>query len=225
MVDTTEKLQNRYKLDGIIYQEDNFFVNIKRVIEFCQILQERNLDIGWKANCRISYLVDKDLSFFSVVEKSGCKLLQFGVESGSDRILKILKKRITTEQVMAVNRKLARTNIKCRYNFMIGVPGETLEEMKMTLRFIKTLKKENRNLESCFLNIYTPWPGTDLYWKSVQEGFVPPQTLEAWASFNWNETLMPWIDRKTARFMKEVSTQYLNKSDYFKQVSRCLGEL
>jgi len=159
-----------------------------------------------------------------MLEKSGCKLLQFGVESGSDRILRLLRKHITTQQVISVNRKLARANIKCRYNFMIGVPSETLEEMRMTLRFIKTLKKENQNLESCFLNIYVPWPGTDLYWKSVQEGFVPPRTLESWASFNWNETLMPWIDTKTARFMKKISMEYLDESGYFKQVSGCPRE-
>jgi radical SAM superfamily enzyme YgiQ (UPF0313 family) len=218
MVDITEKLKNRYKINGIIYQEDNFFANIQRVLEFCRILQERNLDIGWKANCRISYLVDKDLSFFCVLEKSGCRVLQFGVESGSDRILGILRKGITVEQVTMVNRKLARANIKCRYNFMIGIPGETYEETKMTLRFIQTLKKQNRNLESCFLNIYTPWPGTELYWRSIENGFVPPQTLESWSSFNWNETLMPWIDKKTAKTMKNISGDYLTKSGYFEQV-------
>jgi len=218
MVDITEKLKKRYKIDGIIYQEDNFFANMQRVLEFCRILQERNLDIGWKANCRISYLVDKDLNFFSMLEKSGCKVLQFGVESGSDRILGILRKGITVEKVIMVNRKLARANIKCRYNFMIGIPGETYEEMKMTLRFIQTLKKQNRNLESCFLNIYTPWPGTELYWRSIENGFVPPQTLESWASFNWNETLMPWIDRKTAKTMKNISSEYLTKSGYFEHI-------
>jgi len=218
MVDITEKLKKRYKIDGIIYQEDNFFANMQRVIEFCRILQERSLDIGWKANCRISYLVDKDLNFFGMLEKSGCRVLQFGVESGSDRTLGILRKGITVEQAIMVNRKLAKANIKCRYNFMIGIPGETYEEMKMTLQFIQTLKKQNRNLESCFLNIYTPWPGTELYWRSVENGFVPPQTLESWASFNWNETLMPWINRKTAKAMKNISSEYLTKSGYFGQV-------
>jgi len=224
IVDKTEKLKERYKLDGIIYQEDNFFVDMKRVTQFCQLMRERYLDIGWKANCRISYLIDKDLSFFDMLEKSGCKVLQFGVESGSDRILEILKKRITTKQIIVVNRKLAKTNIECRYNFMIGIPTETREEIEMTLRFIDVLKRENRNLESCFLNIYTPWPSTDLYLKSIQEGFVPPRTLEEWGSFNWNETLMPWIDKKTARFMRKISSEYLTNSGYFKQVSRCSGE-
>jgi len=216
MVARTVRLKERFKLDGIIYQEDNFFADMRRVEDFCRIIQEKNVDIRWKANCRISYLARKNKRFYDMLEKAGCKLLQFGVESGSDRILKILRKHTTTQQILEVNRKLAETRIECRYNFIVGIPTETIEEIQTTLKFIEVLKRDNPNLKSSFVNIYTPWPGTELYAKSIQEGFISPRKLEEWAQFNWNDALMPWIDKKTARFMRRVSSRYLTKSKFFK---------
>jgi anaerobic magnesium-protoporphyrin IX monomethyl ester cyclase len=215
-VERTEYLREKYKLDGIVYQEDNFFADVRRVTEFCRLMRERNIEIGWKANCRISYLAEKHADFLNMLEESGCRLLQFGVESGSDRILKVLNKRTTVDEIQAVNRELGKSNLKCRYNFMVGIPGETLEEAKMTLGLIEILRRENANLESCFVNIYTPWPGTELYWRSIKEGFVPPKTLEEWASFNWNETKMPWISGESKRFLESISKQYFgNTSEFF----------
>ena len=95
--------QSNFNLDGVIFQEDNFFVNTRRVKKFCEKIEE--IEIGWKANCRIEYLINKDTSFFEMLENAGCKLLQFGVESGSNRILDLLNKRITSEDILKVNKK------------------------------------------------------------------------------------------------------------------------
>jgi radical SAM superfamily enzyme YgiQ (UPF0313 family) len=215
MVERTESLKERYKLDGIIYQEDNFFASMSRVVDFCNLMIRRNVGIGWKANCRISYLVDKGIDFFSLLEESGCKLLQFGVESGSDRILNLLNKQTTVSQITSVNKKLGKSKLKCRYNFIVGLPGETDEEIKATFEFIEKLKRENKNLESCFVNLYTPWPSTQLFSQSVQMGFNPPKTLEEWESFSWNSITTPWINKKTATLLKKLSKEFLKKSNYF----------
>ncbi len=103
-------LQGRFNLDGVIFQEDNFFVNMQRIKEFCEKISINN--IGWKANCRIKYLLDKDQSFLEMLEKSGCRVLQFGAESGSDRILNLLNKGISADDILKVNKKLAKAIVK-----------------------------------------------------------------------------------------------------------------
>lgn len=206
-------LQGKFNLDGIIFQEDNFFVNMQRIKEFCEKISINN--IGWKANCRIKYLIDKNQSFLEMLEKSGCRVLQFGVESGSDRILNLLNKGISADNILKVNKKLAKANILCRYNFIIGLPTETEEEIQKTLEFINKLKDENPNLDAPFLNIYTPWPGTNLFDLAIKNGFRPPNNLEGWSKFNWNSYNLPWLNKKTSKFLEEISIKYRNESRYF----------
>lgn len=206
-------LQSRFNLDGIIFQEDNFFVNMKRIEEFCGKISMNN--IGWKANCRIKYLLNKDQSFLEMLEMAGCRVLQFGVESGSDRILSLLNKGLSVDDILEVNKKLAKTNILCRYNFIIGLPTETEEEIQRTLKFIDKLKKENANLDLPFLNIYTPWPGTNLFSLAVKNGFKPPNSLEEWSRFNWNSYNLPWLDKTISKFLEEISINYRNGNQYF----------
>lgn len=208
-------LQNKFDLDGMIFQEDNFFVDTKRVIEFCDKVINNSINIGWKANCRINYLLNKDETFLARLEKSGCKLLQFGIESGSDRILKLLNKGFTTDDVLKINKKLAKSEILCRYNFIVGFPTETIDEIQETLKFIEKLMRENPNLDSPFLNIYTPWPGTKLFNLAVKNGFIPPNSLEKWSNFNWNSCNLPWINEKVSTFLEEISIKYRSSNKYF----------
>lgn len=204
--------ENNFNLDGVIFQEDNFFVNSRRVKKFCE---KKDVGIGWKANCRIEYLINKDKSFFKMLENAGCKFLQFGVESGSNRILNLLNKGFTIEDILKINRQLDKTNIKCRYNFIIGIPTETIEEIQKTLYFIDKLKNENGNLEIPFLNIYTPWPGTQLYNLAINKKFNPPDNLEGWVKYNWNSCNLPWLNRNISRFLEEISTKYRDENEYF----------
>jgi radical SAM superfamily enzyme YgiQ (UPF0313 family) len=214
LIQKTKYLQNRFKLDGIVYQEDNFFVNILRVKKFCEAIQ-KDINIGWKANCRISYLLNKDSAFLKMLEKGGCKVLQFGVESGTNRILKLVNKGITIEDILKVNSKLAKGDLICRYNFIVGIPTETQEEIQSTLDFIEKLQSENANLDTPFLNLYTPWPGTKLFDLSIEKGFKSPNTLDGWSKFNWNTWNLPWLDKKTSKVLEDVSIKYRNESKYF----------
>ena len=172
---TIEYLIDRYNVDGIVFQEDNFFLDINRAKNVIKKLcQYRN--IGWKANSRISYFekITEDKEMMNDLVQSNCKVLQFGIESGSDRILKLINKKITTDQIRTINKKLSLYNIKLRYNFIIGFPTETVQEIRKTMEFIEKLMEENANLEPPFVNIYTPYPGTPIFDLAVKQGFKPP---------------------------------------------------
>ncbi len=209
------QLYENYSIDGIVFQEDNFFLNLDRVKRILSKLRDCN--IGWKANSRLSYfkklVTDKEM--MKLIIDSHCHVLQFGIESGSERILKLINKKIILEDVVKINKCLAEYDIAVRYNFIVGFPTESKEEIEETLSLIKKLAADNLNMEVPFVNIYTPYPGTPIYKLAQKEGFLPPADLEGWAQMTWNypnHTLHK--DEKLRSFLSDISNDYLMRSTY-----------
>lgn len=217
VINTISNLKKRYGIDGVIFQEDNFFLDIQRVKTILSKLKQLG-DVGWKANSRISYfakLLEDEKLMYSLLE-ANCKVIQFGIESGSNRILKLINKKITTEEVLSINKKLSNFNIKLRYNFIIGFPTETVDEIRQTMQFIDRLMYENPNLEQPFVNIYTPYPGTPIFNLAVKQGFTPPTTLEEWAQISWNNSNDMISNEKVREEIFNISNHFLNNNQYLR---------
>lgn len=215
VIENIEQLYRKYNIDGVIFQEDNFFLDIKRVSEILNWIRDYN--IGWKANSRLSYFkkLVYDKQMMKLIVDSNCHVLQFGIESGSERILELINKGITVEDIVKINKCLAGYNIAVRYNFIIGFPTESKEEIEKTLKLIEILANDNPNMEVPFVNIYTPYPGTSLYELACREGFCPPDNLEGWAKIAWNcpsNTLHR--DERLQSFLFKVSNDFLDRSTY-----------
>ncbi len=99
-------------------------------------------------------------------------------------------------------------------NFIIGFPSETPDEIDETLSLIEELKENNPNMESPFLNIYTPYPGTKLFGRAVELGFNPPQKLADWSEFNWNNVGGTYINKDLLTKISKLSNEYLAKVNY-----------
>lgn len=210
-------LYSSYKIDGIVFQEDNFFLNrarVERIVD--ELIKVKN--IGWKANSRLSYFakLSEDESIMNKIIQSDCKVLQFGIESGSDRILKLINKNISVKDILVINKNLAKYKIKLRYNFIIGFPTETIDEIRMTMSLIEQLMNDNPNLENPFVNIYTPYPSTPIYEMALRQGFVPPSSLEEWAKISWNESNNMINDKKIKEEINMISNTYLKESRYLR---------
>ena len=215
VIRSIDQLYNLYNIDGVIFQEDNFFLNAASAAEILKGLKK--YELGWKANSRISYLKKLvfDKKFMNLIIDAHCHLLQFGVESGSDRVLQMINKGIKVQDIIDINRKLSEYNIAIRYNFIIGFPTESRMEIEDTLQLINRLLYENPNMESPFVNIYTPYPGTPLYDLAKQQGFIPPKDLEGWSQIVWNypdSTL--YRNEEYCKFLEIVSNSYLENSKY-----------
>ena len=209
-----DELVDRYKIGGIIFQEDNFFLNKERARAIIGGLPERRL--GWKANARISYVKSFSPEFLSFIQRSQCHVLQFGVESGSDRILDIVSKGVTASEIREANSRLGEYQIGVRYNFILGFPTETTTDLEKTLTLIRQLKDENPNCLPPFLNIYTPYPGTPLFGLATRMGFVAPKMLEDWAEVHWNSATLPWLSEHTASEYEKLSQHFLQETEYAK---------
>lgn len=207
-----DQLIQRHGIRGVVFQEDNFLVDRARAGAILSGLAAR--DLRWKANARLSYVGSFTDSFLELIERSGCSVLQFGVESGSQRILDLIGKGLSVEDIVAWNRRLASRDFAVRYNFIVGFPTEDPKEIQATLDLMGRLRDDNPRCLPPFLNIYCPYPGTPLFDLALEHGFVPPRSLPEWNDVTWNSVSLPWLDGPTNRRLQALSERCMMESEY-----------
>ena len=199
-------VKEKYKATFIYFIDDDSFVNLKHVENIIDEINRLNIKIklGFRG-ARINEVVKMSNDFLEKLAAAGTNTMHIGVESGSDRILSLVKKNTTVKQILEVNRKLAQhKSIKVFYNFIVGFPTETMEETKMTRDLILRLVEEN---PSCFvipLNKPRPLPGTELYSSAINYGYKAPKSLEEWGEYdvessNYNSA---WLSDAHNRFIR-----------------------
>ncbi len=144
-------------LRSLGYREINFFddlftVNRRRVLDFCRALAGARLDLVWSVRARVD-CVDGEL--LTAMKGAGCRRLYFGVESGSDRSLGLMNKRITTAQAREALRACRRLGLETVSYFIVGFPGETEADLALTLAFSRGLETD-----FCSFNMFEPLPAT-----------------------------------------------------------------
>lgn len=208
------RLVNEYQVEALFLLDDNFFVNQDRVKEICHLIIRKNIDIDfYNANCRADTVARMDIGLLRLLKKAGFKQLYVGVESGSDHILSQIQKDITTEQVREANRKLRETGIKPFYSFMAGFPFETIDELRDTLRLMGYLLEENPACSVFRLQLYTPFPGTDLYRHIRRLGTPLPTKLDQWAKFHYDRINLKSFDFRHKRQLEDyhLYTSFLDR--------------
>jgi len=162
-----EILREKYKIEALWIFDDTFTVNKKRVQEFCNRMIEKKWNISWFCEVRVD-TVDKDL--LTLMKKSGCYSIGFGVESGSQRILdEVIGKRISLKQVHDTAKICREVGIVSNPFFIFSHPEETKEDIEKTMDMIKNWPQPS-NISLSLLHVY---PGTKLEEIAKQKGIIP----------------------------------------------------
>ena len=205
VADHIEFLVKRYQANYIYFIDDDSFVDLSQVEEIMDEIERRGLKVklGFRG-ARIDEIMRMDDRYLSKLAGAGTDILHIGAESGSQRVLDLMKKNITVEDIIKVNRKLAgHPEIKAAYNWLIGLPGETLDELAETRALVLQLIRDNPGAIMFPPNKYRPLPGTELYADAVNHGYSPPKSLEAWGEVEVEgEFTPPWY---TPRFAATVN--------------------
>jgi len=146
----------------IMFYEDTFNVDKKRVVDICDLILERGVDIAWDIRARVDNI---DREFLRKLRKAGCERIHFGVESGTPEMLRVLRKGITLEQAENAFKWSKEAEISTLAYFMIGSPGETREQIEETIRFAKKLDPD-----FVHFSVTVPFPATDLYKLGLEKG-------------------------------------------------------
>ena len=159
VIDEINHLADKHGSKGIYFIGDNFTINKQRTIELCKMIKSE-LDIEWACDTRVD-LISRDL--LKEMKDAGCRTIWFGVESGSPRILTKINKNIRPDQVVQAFRLCRKEGIQIACSLMLGIPGETINDMKATFNFAKKLDPD-----WCQFNIFVSYPGSSLYDEIIQ---------------------------------------------------------
>jgi radical SAM superfamily enzyme YgiQ (UPF0313 family) len=160
----------------ILFYDDTFNVDQQRVLDICNLIKERGLDVCWDIRARIDR-VNREI--LTALKEAGCARIHYGVESANPRILRILRKGITVEQAERVIRMTKEVGIETLAYFMIGNPTETRGEILNTIKFAIKLEPDY-----CHFSITTPFPATPLYTLGLERGVF----ADYWREYAVNPT-------------------------------------
>jgi radical SAM superfamily enzyme YgiQ (UPF0313 family) len=165
-----QQLVDEFQIDFVKFSDDTFTAKRDLVVDFCRQKLARGFQARWGCNVHVATLEEEMLS---LMFQAGCRELWMGVESGSPRILKDMRKGITVEQIEWAFEITKRMGLFRRAYILLGMPNESYEDIQLTEDLIDRIKPD-----SVGFTILAPYPGTafynsvlhrDINWATVDE--------------------------------------------------------
>ena len=142
------------EVQEIFIEDDCFTINKPHVIEFCKKIQEKGIRANWGCQARATL----DYETMVAMKDAGCRMLDVGYESGSETILKNIKKGVTVDQLREFTKNAKKAKLKILADFVIGFPEENKDTINETIQLIQEVRPDILQVAMA-----TPMPGTDFY--------------------------------------------------------------
>jgi len=185
VLDELLEIQRNGPLCYVIFLDDTFTIYRRWVREFCRVYKER-LQIPFSLHARVE-TVTEDL--LGELAAAGCQHIVYGVESGSLRVRRdIMMRAATNERIKEVFRWTREAGIMVTANYMLGLPGETRDDLQQTY----DLALELQAFDFGYFVFY-PYPGTALFRLCLEKGYLPDDYLEREANHRESILTLPDI--------------------------------
>ncbi len=155
-------------INNIHMYADLFTVNREQVVGLCKLMIEQGINMKWTCNSRVDY-VDEEM--LSLMGQAGCWLISWGIESGSEKILRHARKGAYPDKAERALVWAHNAGIKNWGYFIIGLPGETEETIQQTIAFSKQLP-----LDIALFHVAAPYPGTPFFFEVVENDWFRADT-------------------------------------------------
>ena len=173
LINHLKELNERYQVNDLLFYDDMFTGNRKRLEAFCQAMIEAGTPFTWSCCSRVDFVSYLDL--LKQMKAAGCHTIEFGVESGCQRILDSMRKNTTKEKVREVISRTTDVGIITKANFILGHLGETHDSIRETIRFASSL-----NVNYVQHTHLVPLPGSEIYETAGKHGTFDP----SWSKMN-----------------------------------------
>lgn len=167
-----KELQQRYGVGEVLFWDDSFLLRPERAEAVCRLILERGLKLTWSCSSRADQFSP---ALAAQLYAAGCRLVSFGIESGSEEIRRSLNKGVTREQAFAAVRACRAAGLLSFCSFMLGSPGETEATAEETIAMARELDPD---FAICCL--FSPMPGSAFFDRLVAQGKLNP------AAINWD---------------------------------------
>jgi len=197
-----DELWRRHRFDDVNFQDETFFTRRERVQAMADHIVESGLKFTWAATMRADQGVRLPEDAWARCRQSGLRRLLVGVESGSDEMLKRIHKDIRIEQVFHTAQKMREHSIAGIFPFIVGFPDESDASITATLSVAKQLRAMSPDFTTPFF-YFKPYPGSEIVTEAVARGFRLPDSLEAWATFDYVAGEPgPWVSHDKFRLIE-----------------------
>lgn len=197
-----DEIRNIHKDFGIrvfTFWDDAFTIDRRLTEDLCETILRSHLKIAWRTATRLDLLDD---SMLKLMKRAGCFQIELGIETGSPRMSRIIRKDIDLDTAPAVIDRANRHGLACGVFMMAGFPDETVDDLMQTLGFLKKIKPAE-----IVLNVFDPMPGSEQFDRAVELKLI--RTPVNFARFPL------WPD---AHFMSNVEPEEFNR--IVEQISR-----
>ncbi len=199
--------KNTFGVQSFTFWDDLFVVNRARTLELCNLLIEMNANVRWICLVRADTIDDELLN---LMKRAGCVEVQVGVESGNDRILNEMRKGINVEIVRRAAEMIKRSGLHWRAFFLIGVPGETKEDMEDTMRIIYEIEPDVAEL-----SVFAPYPGSELYDKVYSKGLIDENAEQGWLHADFLNVDYCYVETMSSEEFRSLAVGYLKECDIY----------
>ena len=187
-----EYLMKKYRYGEFHIVDDLFTNDRKRIEEFCKMVIKKRMKIKWKCGNGVR-VGTVDLELLKLMKKAGCYSLSYGIESGSQRIIDTIDKKIMLEQAEKALKEAKEAGLETECYFMLGLPTETEEDIKKSIDFAIKLAPDYVKFA-----ITIPLPGTDMFDKMDANGQIKTKewekfTFSALPKELYDHDVLPWV--------------------------------
>jgi radical SAM superfamily enzyme YgiQ (UPF0313 family) len=198
VIEEIRLLNDKFGIRNIEFVDDTFTLNQKRAERICDEIVREGLDISWGASSRVDTLSRR---LVEKMRRAGCWILFLGIESGCQKILDAIGKRITIEQVRRAVGTIKKAGIQVLGSFIIGFLQDTIETINETIKFAKTL-----NLDYAEFSILTPYPGTPIYEHAKKNNLL---LTEDWSKYTGLEPIIKIEGLSSSKLKSLLQRAYL----------------
>jgi radical SAM superfamily enzyme YgiQ (UPF0313 family) len=162
------------------FEADLFTVKKEFVYDLCNTIIKDGIQIRWSCNSRVDFVDAEELA---LMKKAGCFMIAWGLESGSEAVLKRARKGTTVTRIEETIAASHKAGIRNWGYFIVGLPGETVETIQQTIALSKRIP-----VDIALFHIATPYPGTPFYYEAVQNGWIQ---MDRWEDYDmYNHTVL-----------------------------------
>jgi len=194
------------KFTNLVFRDPTFFLKASIVMDCAELINNYE-KVKWKGQARGTFHRQYTPEQFKYMRKSGLTSVMFGVESGSQRMLDLMVKKVKREDYLKSAEVLADLGIEMYASFMFAMPRETIADFRETIKLMHELKKINPNIliQNC---IFIPLPATVMFKHAVELRYSPPTTLKGWSERSISSR---FEERNDITWMKkDVLKEYIN---------------
>ena len=177
VIEEIKMLYRQYGIKEIHIEDDNFTFNHDLVKDLCRKLKENNIKITWTCpnGVRLDTLTEELLL---IMKEAGLYFISVGIESGSDKILRDMKKNLTTAKIKEKIGLIKKCGLEVSGFFIIGYPTETKKDIMDTINFAVSL-----DLKRALFSLFKPFPGVEITNELIKKGEWKNAPDEEWAKF------------------------------------------